>query len=385
MTELGGQKSRQALQLLDTGQVWLFLTQEGSDPAVRLVFDAGVSGAAAFLLHRERGALALVANYDEGHVERLGVFDEIRSYEQSFTDGLGRWLAELGPETVLVNFSRTDNMCDGLSHGQYLMISDVLRGSAELISSEEPLTRVRGCKTNDELRRLRHAIDGSIALYDRLLPQLAIGQSEREIQSRMLDIASDLGLDPYLGDYGGPLVLINRAGLAHRGPGDDRLQAGDILILDHGLACEGYYSDVARTIYVRGPDETSAPGEVVSAFQSVHQAITAAFDAIAPGRAGWEVDAAARQVHLDNGFPEISHATGHQIGRAVHDGGAMFAPRWERYGTGADRTIEAGQVFTIEPTILQSPRPSVLIEENVLVTPDGAEWISRRQDELWYV
>jgi len=42
-----------------------------------------------------------------------------------------------------------------------------------------------------------------------------------------------------------------------------------------------------------------------------------------------------------------------------------------------------GHVFTIEPTILMSPRPSMLVEENVLVTEDGASWLSERQHQLW--
>jgi Xaa-Pro aminopeptidase len=45
--------------------------------------------------------------------------------------------------------------------------------------------------------------------------------------------------------------------------------------------------------------------------------------------------------------------------------------------------IREGQVFTIEPTILMSPEPSMLVEENVVVTAGGAEWLSRRQTELW--
>ncbi|MGI8697091.1 MAG: M24 family metallopeptidase [Mycobacteriales bacterium] len=388
MTRLGSEKSRQARDLLQPGELWLFLTQEGSDPAVRLVFDAGVSGAAAFLLTPEHGALALVANYDEGHVSRLDVFDAVRSYERSFTEGLQGWLRELAPTSVLVNYSQTDHLCDGLSHGQFLTVRSVVAaalGAAPLRSSQEPLTRVRGAKSAEERRRLRTAIDGSVELYDRLRETLAAGQSEREIQARMVGIAGDLGLQPDLGDYGGPLVLINRVGLAHRGPGEDRLQPGDILVLDHGLACDGYYSDVARTIYLRRTGEDTAPDDTQRAFRSAYEAISAAYQAIRPGRLGWEVDAAARQVHLANGYPEISHATGHQIGRAVHDGGAMLAPRWERYGDGPDLALEEHQVFTLEPTILQSPAPSMLIEENVEVTAGGARWLTRRQDELWCV
>lgn len=386
MSRLGREKSRQALAFLSEGEAWLFVTREGSDPAAKLVFDAAVSGEAAFLLHPDHGALALVANYDAGHVERLGVFDEIRAYDRSFADGFQGWLRELRPRRVHLNYSERDVLCDGLTHGQYLrvarLIEEALPG-AELVSSETFLRQVRGVKTDEEIARLRVAIEGSGRLYEQLRPELRPGLSEREIQARMLDLAAGLGFGVHLGDYGGPLVCINRVGLAHRAPGDDRLVPGDLLILDHALEHQGYHSDLARTIYLPRAGEEDAPPAERAAFASAKEAIEAAFAALRPGVRGHEVDASARQVHLANGFPEIGHATGHQIGRHVHDGGTLLAPRWERYGEASDGEVVAGNVFTIEPTILMSPRPSMLVEENVLVTDRGAAWLSARQDELW--
>lgn len=386
MSTLGREKSRQALAFVPADQLWLFITREGSDPAAKLVFDAAVSGEAAFMLHPQRGALALVANYDVGHVERLGVFDELRGYDRSFADGFTGWLTDLAPSTVYLNYSERDILCDGLTHGQYLRVAALLQQAvpgATLQSSEPFLRSARGRKTAEEVRRIKTAIDGSVALYAELLPQLRVGMSEKEIQALMLEIASGLGFAAHLGDYGGPLVCINRVGLAHRSPGDDRVEAGDLLILDHGLEHDGYYSDIARTIYFPKQGEAAAPAAELAAFASAKRAIEAAFAAIRPGVAGYEVDAAAREVHLANGFPEISHATGHQIGRHVHDGGVILGPRWERYGDSPYGELEEGNVFTIEPTILMSPQPSMLVEENALVTATGATWLSERQTDLW--
>ena len=108
------------------------------------------------MLHPRAGVLALVANYDEGHVERLGVFDTVRAYDRSFGDTLEAWLRELRPTTILLNYSESDHLCDGLTHGQFLRIS-ALAGKvlpdARLEASEPFLTRVRGVKTPEELRR----------------------------------------------------------------------------------------------------------------------------------------------------------------------------------------------------------------------------------------
>src|SRR5690606_12127249 len=165
MSQLGREEARQALSYVPAGDLWLFITREGSDPAAKLVFDVGVSGEAAFMLHPQRGALALVANYDVGHVERLGVFDELRGYDRSFADGFDRWLEDLAPRKVYLNYSERDILCDGLTHGQFLRVSALLGESAPgavLESSEPFLRRVRGRKTAEELSRLRVAIAGSV-------------------------------------------------------------------------------------------------------------------------------------------------------------------------------------------------------------------------------
>jgi Xaa-Pro aminopeptidase len=386
MSRLGVEKSRQALALVPTGTVWAFLTREGSDPAAKLVFDAAVSGEAAFLLAPGRGVLALVANYDAGHVERLGVFDEIRAYDRSFGDAFQVWMRELTPATVLLNYAETDVLCDGLRHGQYLRVARLLEEAlpgAAIASSEPVLQEVRGVKTGEELARLRVAIQGSVDLYDQVTPLLRVGMSEREVQALMTELATQMGFGIHVGDYGGALVCLNRVGLAHRAPGDDALEPGDLLILDHALEHQGYHSDLARTVYVPRAGEHEAPAAERRAFASAFEAIGAAFEAMRPGVLGHEVDAAARAVHLRHGYPEISHATGHQIGRHVHDGGTILGPTWERYGAAPYGALRAGQVFTIEPTILASPAPSMLVEENVVVTDVGATWLSRRQTSLW--
>ncbi len=385
---LAQQKIAQAVGTLGPDELWLFLTQEGSDPNVNLVFGTALSGRAALMLHPQRGALGLCANYDRGHLEHQGQFAELRDYTTSFADAFCAWIAELAPRTIRLNFSEHDALADGLSYGQYLSIERLVHQAlpdAQLQSSQDLLRIVRGVKTAEELRRLQRAIDLTLELYDRLRPTLQVGQTEREIQARMNALAAELGAAPYLGGHGGPLVCINRVGLAHRAPTDEALRPGDLLILDTGLAVEGYYSDIARTLYVRREGEDQAPEEIRGVFHAIYTAIDAAFAVLTPGATGVEVDAAARSALRQAGQPELSHATGHQIGQRVHDGGTLLGPDWERYNAASQGQVQEGEVYTLEPTVVQSPRPSMIVEENVVVTQGGARYLSRRQDELWLI
>ena len=85
------------------------------------------------------------------------------------------------------------------------------------------------------------------------------------------------------------------------------------------------------------------------------------------------------------GYPEYMHAFGHHIGRSAHDGATILGPHWERYGTSVDGVIEAGNVFAIELGVQVPERGYIGCEENVLVTPQGAEYLSEPQTEVWCI
>jgi Xaa-Pro aminopeptidase len=82
------------------------------------------------------------------------------------------------------------------------------------------------------------------------------------------------------------------------------------------------------------------------------------------------------------GYPEYQHATGHQLGRTSHDGSTVLGPRWERYGQTPYGVVEAGNVFTLELGVCVPNRGYVSLEEDVLVTPRGIEWLTTPQTEL---
>ena len=70
----------------------------------------------------------------------------------------------------------------------------------------------------------------------------------------------------------------------------------------------------------------------------------------------------------------------HGTGR--HDGTALLGPKWEKYAQKPFQKLEEGMVFTIEPRLTVPGRGVVTVEEMVVVTKDGAEWLGRPQTEL---
>jgi Xaa-Pro aminopeptidase len=136
--------------------------------------------------------------------------------------------------------------------------------------------------------------------------------------------------------------------------------------------------------YVLRPGESAPPAEVQRAWDTVVAAIDAGAAALRPGVCGWQVDAAARRVIVEAGYPEYRHALGHGLGRACHDGGPLLGPRWPRYGSAPDQLVEIGHVYTLELGV-PTPAGYLALEEDVVVTAEGCRFLSSYQRALMLI
>jgi Xaa-Pro aminopeptidase len=248
------------------------------------------------------------------------------------------------------------------------------------------LARLRGRKSSAEVERIRRAVAVTEQVVDLLTPRVRPGPSERDLAAFAQARFADLGVTPAWAAEGCPIVNSGPASdLGHSHPSATiRVEPGHLVHVDLGVRRDGYCSDLQRMWYVRRPGETAPPADVQRTFDTVVRAIDAGAAALRPGMRGFEVDAAARQVVVDSGYPEFKHGLGHSLGRAVHDGGTMLGPRWPCYGRNPEGVVEAGNVFTLELG-LPTTAGVVGLEEDVLVTADGCEFLSNRQRDLWLV
>lgn len=396
MPTLVQEKTTQAIAILNELNIdcWLTFAREsaaGIDPVLPLIYGHHVTWQSAFLLFRTGERIAILGRYDSDNARNCGAYDEVSGYDEGVSGPLvsGPLLAalrRLDPQQIALNYSANDAHADGLGHGLYLQLMAYFADTpfAERVISAEPIiSALRGRKTSVEVERIRQAIRTTDELYNRTYEFADVGMSERAIGEYMHEQMDALGLETSWERESCPAV---NAGpdtpIGHLGPGDVRVATGQLLHFDFGLRQDDYCSDIQRVIYFLADGEGQPPAPVQRAFETVTRAIQAAVGFMRPGVLGYEVDAVARKVITDAGYPEFRYATGHQVGRSAHDGGGLLAPLWERYGETPKMPLEAGQVYAVEPGLFVEGYGYMGIEENVLVTEIGAEFLGEPQRAL---
>jgi Xaa-Pro aminopeptidase len=255
-----------------------------------------------------------------------------------------------------------------------------------IVSAERVVSALRERKAATELEHMRSAIRVTEEIFDSVATFIKPGKTEREIASFMSEEVSRRGLVPAWDPGHCPAVFTgpDTAG-AHYSPTGRKVEKGHVLNMDFGVKVKGYCSDLQRTFYVLDEGETSAPPEVAKGFDTIRDAIEQSRQAMAPGVLGKEVDAVARRVLADAGYEEFPHALGHQVGRFSHDGTALLGPEWEKYAEKPLQKLEPNMVFTIEPRLTVEGRGVVTVEVMVVVTENGAEYMSQPQRELYLI
>ncbi|MBK7917417.1 MAG: aminopeptidase P family protein [Chloroflexi bacterium] len=392
-TQLIQEKLAQATAILDELNVdaWLTFVRETSlqpDPALELIADIDVTWKTAFIVSRSGRHVCIIGHFDAENARNLGLYQVI-DYHQGISQPLREALAKLDPAQIAINYSENDVAADGLSLGMYRSLQVMLAGTPyadRLISAEKIIAALRGRKSQAEIERVRQAVATTETLFDEVEEFVRPGMTQREIAEFVHGRIDSLGLGYAWPKPFNPIVTCGpESASGHAAPGDVALQKGHTLHMDLGVRQNDYCSDIQRMWYVLDDGETAAPPEVQRAFEVVLGAIKAGEAALRPGVPGWQVDAAARAHIVDNGYPEYMHAFGHLLGRVAHDGATVLGPRWERYAGICDLPVEVGNIFTLELHVIVPERGMMSLEEDVLVTADGVEYLSEPQTSLRYI
>ena len=324
----------------------------------------------ALLVGRSSGSLIVDGRYITTTRDRVAASRDLgwlqvvlaaRSLEEAIADAAtGMGASRLGVEAEAMTLSHFERLKGVLgSRG-----SD---GKCHLVPTEHLVERERVVKDDHELGTMRTAGRMLSDVAADVLGIVAAGRSE-------LDVAADI--DSRLRQVGFARPAFDtivasgpNSALPHARPGGRRLEPGDSVVLDFGGVYDGYCVDLTRTVQLE-------PGtrEFLVVFEAVRAAQAAAIAAVRAGVAASAIDAAARQSLTAHGLGDaFVHGTGHGLGLEVHED-----PRITRRGSvTTDELVREGMVFTIEPGAYIAGALGVRIEDDVVVTAEGCELLTR--------
>jgi Xaa-Pro aminopeptidase len=155
----------------------------------------------------------------------------------------------------------------------------------------------------------------------------------------------------------------------NRAPSDQKWEKGDIMSIDSGGNYHGYIGDICRMSIQGEPD--AELNDLLAEIESIQRA---AMKPIRPGAMGREIYAAAEPLRAKSKHHNHLEFLGHGMGLVSHE-----APRLTDRGpvpypaTDANLPLEAGEVISVETTLLHPSRGFIKLEDTVVVTDTGHE------------
>ncbi|MCJ7553607.1 MAG: Xaa-Pro peptidase family protein [Ignavibacteriaceae bacterium] len=389
--EIIKEKANQAVEILKEKNIdmWItFVRETGAlkDPALDITVGNSSTWQSAFIINIDGDKTAIVGDMEKENFVKADVYRNVIGYLKSIREPLVEYITKKNPKTIAINYSKNSVLADGLTYGMYQILLDHLAGTEyvkRLVSAEEVISALRGRKSKAELAIMKEAADETLKIFDMATKFIKPGVTELDIANYVKGIVVKKGYELAWEETHCPAVFTgpDPAG-PHSGPTDRKVDHGHMINMDFGIKLKGYCSDIQRTWYVLNKNEDKAPETVQKGFEIIRDAIQMVADALKPGVKGVEMDDIARNYITENGYEEYPHGLGHQLGRSVHDGGAGLFPRWEKYGDTPFMPLEEGQIFTIEPRLPVKGYGVSTIEEEVYLTKNGCEFITKPQKEL---
>lgn len=274
---------------------------------------------------------------------------ELKKIDSKAVETVAELINELGLEAVAIDQN-------DVSLKFYNKLKKLLDG-VELLELDGVLGEIRRTKEEEEIRLQDKAADIADSAFSHLLDFVEPGLTERDVALELEFFMRKNGAE----SVSFPPIVAHGAQSAkpHANPGKSELEPGNLLLVDMGARCDGYCSDLTRTIHLGEPS-----AKVKEIYRIVLEAQLSGLEALGPGESARKVHKATSEVIEEAGYGDsYDHGAGHGVGLDVHEG--------PKLDDTSDDTLEPGMVVTMEPGIYLPGWGGIRIEDMVRITEDG--------------
>lgn len=379
-------------------QMWITVQKEGHHDPLYEDLGRGYTGSIGYYIFTDRG---------DDRIERaaFGISGRMLSgcppYDiiEGSVD-LAAFVAERDPARIGVNMSESIGAADGLSHTEYLHLTEVLGEAyaSRLVSAEKLISDFRSRRTAAEIAAFAEAAEMTRRIWERALSNEVITPGVTALEDVSWWIWDRI-LERGLGSsFDMPSVYITGPDGIEALSNERIIQRGDLLMIDGGICHLNFCTDLKRIAYVLNEGETAVPAGYQHAFDQAVRIREIVKQNIRPGRTAAEtldhlnqqVEAAGFRVMQTFNEPYGGQSTdviigSHSVGNLGHGVGpsiAFFNPLRLTY------ELQANNLLSIE-FFAYTPVPEwngkklrVPFEDDGIVTARGVQWLYPVTDRI---
>ncbi len=237
-----------------------------------------------------------------------------------------------------------------------------------LIPGDEIIEKMMRVKDSEEVENLKKAAEIADRIYNDIISMIKPGIEEIEISAEISYRVKRYGGEK---DAFDPIILSGyKSALPHGKPDKKKFKNREFILFDFGCVYNGYHSDITRTIFLGKPDRKA--NEIYS---TVLEAQKKALEFVKEGITCSKLDSVARDFIEEKGFGEyFGHSLGHGLGLEIHE-----PPKISQ--TNSEPLI-SGNIITIEPGIYIPEFGGVRIEDDIIVTSNGCEVLTKSPKKM---
>jgi Xaa-Pro aminopeptidase len=226
------------------------------------------------------------------------------------------------------------------------------------------LPHLRRFKDEGEIENIRVAADMASRAFEKTLETVCEGISESNFSNLLEYNVREEGAECGWPGHSFVVVSGERSSMPHGAPTGKKIMSGDWVTVDFGATYNGYVSDITRNFVIGRPSN-----KMMELHDLVIRAHEEAAAVLGPGVTGRDIDSVARSIIEEAGYGSFfNHGLGHGIGLEIHER--------PRLSSASEDVLSPGDVVTVEPGIYIQGLGGVRIEDDYLVTPEGAECLT---------
>jgi Xaa-Pro aminopeptidase len=243
----------------------------------------------------------------------------------------------------------------------------------EVVDAMPVLIEARTIKTDQEIERMRIANELAALAMEHAADRIRPGMKESEVAAIWEGYVHGVGVG-----FEGRVEMARGFSLVWSGPGiatftatrDRPVVKDQPTLFEIWVCADGYWSDLTKNVC----PGTLTP-EYVELLELLLEVYGRAIDHLRPGASMAELDRLIRAGIAEAGYAgQPSHPVAHGVGARAHE------PPWPHQAGGGE--IRERMVLAIEPGVYWEGGGGLRLEDNFLVTADGAERLCRYPDDF---